>query len=68
MLEILRTCPEDRYRSVIQERKSEFLLEELSGLKANLVRAFKIPAPASVLEIGGGCGSLTEVLAEKSGR
>ncbi len=68
LLEILRTCPEDRYRSVIQERKSEFLLEELSGLKANLVRAFKIPAPASVLEIGGGCGSLTEVLAEKSGR
>lgn len=67
LMEILRTCPEDQYRSVLQERKNEFLLEELSGLRANLVRAFSVPDGASVLEAGCGCGTITGTLAEKCG-
>ena len=67
LMEILRTCPEDQYRSVLQERKNEFLLEELSGLRANLVRAFSVPDGASVLEAGCGCGAMTGTLAEKCG-
>ena len=63
LMEILRTCPEDQYRSVLQERKNEFLLEELSGLRANLVRAFSVPDGASVLEAGCGCGAMTGTLA-----
>ena len=65
LMEILRTCQEDQYRAVLQERKSEFLLEELSGLRANLVRAFGVPDGASVLETGCGCGAMTGTLAEK---
>lgn len=67
LMEILRTCQEDQYRAVLQERKSEFLLEELSGLRANLVRAFGVPDGASVLEAGCGCGTITGTLAEKCG-
>lgn len=65
LMEVLRTCPEDQYRSVLQEHKNEFLLEELSGLRANLVRAFAVPDGASVLEAGCGCGAMTGTLAEK---
>lgn len=67
LMEILKTCSVDRYRSVVQERGSEFLLEELSGLKANLVRAFAVPDGASALEAGCGCGAVTGALAEKCG-
>ena len=65
LMEVLRTCPEDQYRSVLQKRRNEFLLEELSGLRANLVRAFAVPDGASVLEAGCGCGAMTGTLAEK---
>ncbi|MGI6057043.1 MAG: hypothetical protein ACOYBD_08705 [Bilifractor sp.] len=68
LLKILKDCPEGQYRCALKGRRNEFLLEELSGLRGNLVRAFEVPEGTSALEIGGGYGSLTCVLAEKCER
>ena len=53
---------------IIEERKSWPVLYHLSYLRGNIVDWLPIKPGDKVLEIGSGCGAITEKLAQKAGK
>lgn len=67
ILEDLRTVPEGMDISpLIRKKKSYPYLYHLSGLRANPARFLEMTGKERVLEIGGGCGTITGVLSERA--
>ena len=67
ILAIVKEASRVEYPSVIEERKSWPILYHLSPLRGNIVDWLPIKPGDKVLEIGAGCGAITEKLSEKAG-
>ena len=68
ILAIVKDSSRVEYPAIIEERKSWPILYHLSPLRGNIVDWLPIKAGDKVLEIGSGCGAITEKLAEKAGK
>lgn len=66
ILEIVKEASRVEYPSIIEERKSWPVLYHLSPLRGNIVDWLPIKSGDKVLEIGSGCGAVTEKLSEKA--
>ncbi len=64
LLSIVKNVSRVEYRSVIEERKSWPILYHLSDLRGNIVDFLPIGKSDRVLEIGSGCGAITEKLSD----
>ena len=67
ILSIVRNVSRVEYSSVIEKKMSWPILYHLSPLRANIVDWLPIKPGDKVLEIGSGCGAITEKLSEKAG-
>lgn len=67
ILSIVKKSSRVEYPAVIEERNSWPILYHLSSLRANIVDWLPMDKNTKVLEIGSGCGVITEKLAEKAG-
>ncbi len=67
ILAIVKNASRVEYPAVIEERKSWPILYHLSPLRGNIVDWIPIKPSDKVLEIGSGCGAITEKLSEKAG-
>lgn len=67
ILAIVKEASRVEYPSIIEEKKSWPILYHLSPLRGNIVDWLPINATDKVLEIGSGCGAITEKLAQKAG-
>ena len=67
LLKIVKDVSRVEYPSVIEQRKSWPILYHLSPLRGNIVDWFPFGKEAKVLEIGSGCGAITEKLSQKAG-
>ncbi len=67
ILSIVRNASRVEYPSIIEKRKSWPVLYHLSPLRGNIVDWLPIGPEDKVLEIGAGCGAITEKLSEKAG-
>lgn len=67
ILAIVKDASRVEYPSIIEERKSWPILYHLSPLRGNIVDWLPISSSDRVLEIGSGCGAITEKLAQKAG-
>ncbi|MDE6185189.1 MAG: class I SAM-dependent methyltransferase, partial [Lachnospiraceae bacterium] len=67
ILAIVKEASRVEYPSVIEERKSWPILYHLSPLRGNIVDWLPKKPGDKVLEIGAGCGAITEKLSEKAG-
>lgn len=68
ILEIVKDHSRVEYPRIIEERNSWPILYHLSPLRGNIVDWLPIGSEDKVLEIGSGCGAITEKLAEKAGK
>lgn len=66
ILEIVKDASRVEYPTIIEERKSWPVLYHLSPLRGNIVDWLPIKSGDKVLEIGSGCGAITEKLSEKA--
>lgn len=66
LLEIVRSTPREAYRNVYEEACSWPILYHLSEIRGNIVDFLPISKEDKVLEIGSGCGAITQKLAEKA--
>lgn len=66
ILEIVKNASRVEYPAIIEERKSWPVLYHLSPLRGNIVDWLPIKPGDKVLEIGSGCGAITEKLAQKA--
>lgn len=67
ILSIVKESSRVEYPAIIEERNSWPILYHLSSLRANIVDWLPMDQNTKVLEIGSGCGVITEKLAEKAG-
>lgn len=67
ILAIVKDASRVEYPAVIEERKSWPILYHLSPLRGNIVDWLPIRPGDKVLEIGSGCGAITEKLSENAG-
>ena len=65
MLEIAKTCPEEKWNQVIAERKSWPILYHYSHIRENILSWIPFTGNENVLEIGAGCGAVTGALCKK---
>ena len=68
ILEITKNAARIEYPAIIEEKNSWPILYHLSYLRGNIVDWLPITRDMKVLEIGSGCGAITEKLSEKAGR
>lgn len=68
ILEIAKNNARIEYPSIIEEKKSWPILYHLSSLRGNIVDWLPITKQHKVLEIGSGCGAITDKLSEKAGQ
>lgn len=66
ILKIVKDASRVEYPSIIEERKSWPVLYHLSPLRGNIVDWLPIKPGDKVLEIGSGCGAITDKLSEKA--
>lgn len=66
LLEITRNASRVEYPAIIEERKSWPILYHLSPLRGNIVDWLPVTKEDKVLEIGSGCGAITEKLSQKA--
>lgn len=66
ILSIVKNAAHVEYPSIIEESRSWPILYHLSSLRGNIVDWLPIKSTDKVLEIGSGCGAITEKLAEKA--
>lgn len=67
LLSITKNAARIEYASIIEEKKSWPVLYHLSPLRSNIVDWLPITKEHKVLEIGSGCGAITDKLSEKAG-
>ncbi|MBD5548968.1 MAG: class I SAM-dependent methyltransferase [Lachnospiraceae bacterium] len=67
ILAIVKDASRVEYPAIIEEKKSWPVLYHLSPLRGNIVDWLPIKPGDKVLEIGSGCGAITEKLSEKAG-
>lgn len=67
LLSIVKTASKVEYPAIIEKKGSWPFLYHLSPLRANMVDWLPIDKNAKVLEIGSGCGAITDKLSEKAG-
>ena len=67
LLSIVKNASRVEYPSIIEEKGSWPILYHLSPLRANIVDWLPIDKSKKVLEIGSGCGAITDKLSEKAG-
>lgn len=67
ILAIVKDASKVEYPAIIERKKSWPVLYHLSPLRGNIVDWLPIGRKDKVLEIGSGCGAITEKLAEKAG-
>ena len=68
ILSIVKNASKVEYASIIEERKSWPILYHLSPLRGNIVDWLPIGPNDKVLEIGSGCGVITDKLSQKAGK
>lgn len=68
ILTIVKNASRVEYPAIIEEKKSWPILYHLSPLRGNVVDWLPIKPEDKVLEIGSGCGAITERLAQKAGK
>lgn len=68
ILAIVRDSAKVEYPAVIERKKSWPILYHLSSLRGNIVDWLPIQPADKVLEIGSGCGAVTDKLSQKAGR
>lgn len=68
ILQIVKERSRVEYPAIIEEKKSWPILYHLSPLRGNIVDWLPIQKTDKVLEIGSGCGAITEKLAQKAGK
>ena len=68
ILDIVKERSRVEYPSIIEERKSWPILYHLSTLRGNIVDWLPIKPTDKILEIGSGCGAITEKLSDKAGK
>ena len=66
ILQIVRNASRVEYPGIIEEKRSWPILYHLSPLRGNIVDWLPIKPEDKVLEIGSGCGAITEKLAQKA--
>lgn len=67
ILSIVKEASRVEYPAIIEERNSWPVLYHLSALRANIIDWLPMDKNTKVLEIGSGCGVITEKLAQKAG-
>ncbi len=67
ILAIVRDASRVEYSAIIEEKKSWPILYHLSPLRGNIVDWLPIKPGDKILEIGSGCGAITDKLSEKAG-
>ncbi len=67
LLSIVKNASPVEYPRIIEEKKSWPILYHLSPLRGNIVDWLPIQAGDKVLEVGSGCGAITEKLSQKAG-
>jgi len=67
LLNITKNCGRMEYQQIIEERKSWPILYHLSPVRGNIVDFLPITSKDKVLEIGSGCGAITDTLSKKAG-
>lgn len=68
ILTIVKNASRVEYPAIIEEKKSWPILYHLSPLRGNVIDWLPIKPEDKVLEIGSGCGAITERLARKAGK
>lgn len=68
ILAIVKNASRVEYSAIIEEKKSWPILYHLSPLRGNIVDWLPIKPGDKVLEIGSGCGAITEKLSQKAGK
>lgn len=68
ILEIVKESAAVEYPSIIEEKNSWPILYHLSALRGNIVDWLPIKPTDKILEIGSGCGAITEKLSRKAGK
>ena len=66
LMEIASEWDRDEYDRIVSERKSWPVLYHFSSIRRNILAWYSDFAEKRVLEIGSGCGALTEFLAERA--
>ncbi len=67
LLNIVKNSSKVEYQSIIEQKKSWPILYHLSSLRGNIVDFLPITENDKVLEIGSGCGAITDTLSQKAG-
>lgn len=68
LLEITREASRVEFPALIEEKNSWPILYHLSALRGNIVDWLPIGKQDKVLEIGSGCGAITDALSRKAGQ
>ena len=66
LLEIVKNHSKAEYQGIIEKRQSWPILYHLSPIRGNIVDFLPITKEHKVLEIGSGCGAITDKLSEKA--
>lgn len=66
LLDIVSNCSRMEYPQIIEERKKWPILYHLSPVRGNIVDFLPIGPDDKVLEIGSGCGAITDTLSKKA--
>ncbi len=67
ILSIVKNASPVEYPKIIEQKKSWPILYHLSPLRGNIVDWLPLKSGDKVLEIGSGCGAITEKLSQKAG-
>lgn len=67
ILDIVRDSSRVEYRNIIAAKNSWPIMYHLSSLRGNIVDWLPVKSTDKVLEIGAGCGAITDKLSEKAG-
>ena len=67
LLDIVKNSPSEAFQGIIEEKKSWPILYHLSSVRGNIVDWLPIGKSDKVLEIGSGCGAITQALSCKAG-
>lgn len=68
LLEIVKNSSKVEYQRIIEESGSWPILYHLSPIRGNIVDFLPISKHDKVLEIGSGCGAITDTLSNKAGK
>lgn len=66
LLDIVKNRSKCEYQQIIEDSKSWPILYHLSPIRGNIVDFLPITKEDRVLEIGAGCGAITQTLAQKA--